>query len=137
MIANFQIQDFRTLRFGRRLIDLRQNFHFRGYNYDLQKAQVKLYWVKGSGNWIAAEELGAFTLLHENVTYFQVLLVAAAEMDADIRTLSEVTFFPSAERDEHGHFINQATPGLNDDIIYSFVGGPVIRIGCAQVLLLK
>ncbi|TCZ67479.1 hypothetical protein [Flaviaesturariibacter aridisoli] len=137
MNANFQIHDLRTLRFGRRLIDLHRNFHFRGFNYDLQQARVKLYWVKGGGNWIAAEELGAFTLLHENVTYFQVLLLAAATMDADIRTLSEVTFFPSAERDAHGQFIHQAAPGPYDDIIYSFVGGPVIRIGCAQVLLLK
>jgi hypothetical protein len=53
----------------------------------------------------------------------------------DRQTLSEVTFFPSSERDEMEQFLNQMEPDEDDDIIYTFIGEQILRIGCENVIL--
>jgi len=82
-------------------------------------------------------ELEKVTIMHEGVDYFKVLPASQAMSDADSQTLSEVSFFPSNEREEDRRFMDQNLPGEDDDIIYSFIGNQVIRIGCQEATLLK
>ncbi|GAA4325453.1 hypothetical protein [Flaviaesturariibacter amylovorans] len=135
MKANFEIELFRDIRFENRHIDLHNNFLFEGFNYDLAKAQVTLHWVKDTGDWISSDELAAIAITHFDVTFFKVQPMSETVPLIDSQTLSEVTFYPSDERNEDERFLDQSVPDVDDDIIYSFLGGQIIRIGCSVATL--
>jgi hypothetical protein len=135
MKANFKIENFRDILFEGKYFDLHNNFKFESFHYDLESAQVTLEWVKDIGNWIPDSEFETVTITHTGVLYFKVLPTSENASLYDRQTLSEVTFFPSSERDEMEQFLNQMEPDEDDDIIYTFIGEQILRIGCENVIL--
>jgi predicted flavoprotein YhiN len=135
MRVNFKIEDFRDILFDGSRIDLHNNFLFKGFNYDLVNRQVILHWSKGIGDWIPVTEFETVTITHFGVSYFIVLQTSVNLSIDDQRTLSEVSFFPSSEREEMEQCLDKMQPDENDDIIYTFIGEQVLRIGCEDVVL--
>jgi hypothetical protein len=137
MQANFSIHEHYAITYNGRHIDLHNNFHFTGYSYTVAERKLELYWIKGSGNWIAEDELPKLKITHTNVFFLNIgYNNLSYDYPDDDKCLGEITFFPASERTVNNAIINQWEPNEGDDIIYIFETEHFIRIGCDKADLI-
>jgi len=137
MTSNFQIEEHYALAFEGRHIDLHNNFDFIGYNYDITNRQITLKWTKSKGDWVKDNEFANLQLIHSNVTYLTISYDNKEnEYPDDDKCLSDVSFFPSEDRQTNNAVLLQEKPKNGDDIIYLFQTDHFIRIGCDKIELL-
>lgn len=135
MKVNFYIKDNHAIEIGGRIIDLHNNFDFFGFDYNIADREIKLYWKKSIGNWVDKNEFSSLVLTHKGVTFLRVIEQDEKSIYEDSRCLGEITFFPSTAREINNSIVPQAKPNNEDDILYFFENGQLIRINCKEIEL--
>ena len=138
MKVNFKIIENYALEFDGCHIDLHNNFDFVGFEYFVSNRKLKLSWAKRKTNLLDENEFNKIVLVHKEITFFIITHTSQDEklIFEDDKCLSEITFFPSTERDVNNHFLIQEKPNNGDDIIYSFENDQRIRVHCEEIELL-
>jgi hypothetical protein len=134
MKANFTIKKLEVLYNGK-TIDLHNNFDLIRIEHFVKDNSVMLYWIKSTGAWAVSEAYQQVTIIHEGVSFFTILPASGELPIHENSSLEAVTFYPSSNRNENEFFLDQEEPLGEDDIIYAFVGGMTIRVGCDEVIL--
>ncbi|MBE7176706.1 MAG: hypothetical protein INR69_09895 [Mucilaginibacter polytrichastri] len=135
MKVNFDIIDNYAIEINGRLIDLHNNFDFVGFDYRVVEREITLHWKKSKGDWVNKHEISNLMLTHIGVSFLEAIEHEQNSIRDEKTCLSEITFFPSAEREIDDCFIPKRRPNSDDDIIYFFVNGLTIKIHCEQVEL--
>jgi len=137
MIVNFEIEYSTELKFEGRLIDLHNNFDLIGYEYKSTDRQLILKLAKAMGDWVDKSEFTNLTLTHINVFFLNINYDNKEfEFPNDDKTLADITFYTSEDRNTNDCITAQPKPKNDDDIIYMFQSEHYIRIGCEKIELL-
>jgi hypothetical protein len=134
MKTNFRIKNLEVLYKGK-AIDLHNNFNLVRIEHSVADNSVTLNWVKSTEAWAVSEEYQQITILHQGVSFFTILPGSGDFGNNEDSCLEAVSFYPSLTRNENEFFLDQEEPRDEDDIIYTFVGGMIIRIGSDEVIL--
>lgn len=129
MIVNFEIEDNYAINYQGRHIDLHNNFELvsiRNLNN-----QINIEFIQSKGDWIDEKELKGLLFEFKEISFKH-------EQDGEIgsanrKTLGELTYFPSDMRDVNDSIVPQKSPTDNDDIIFFFENGYLIRINCEEI----
>jgi len=135
MKANFEITDNHALTFEGRHIDLHNNFEFVGFEYNVADREIKLNWKKSNGDWVDKNEFSTLLLTHKEVTFLKVINQEEKSTYVEDSCLGDITFFPSTVRELNDRTILRSTPNEDDDILYLFENGQLIRIHCEEAEL--
>ena len=106
-----------------------------GFAYDVSLGTFVINFRRGTGTWIQQNELDTIQFLHSGISFLNIQKVGENDYLEDSKTLSEITFYPSSERNENDNFMERSSPEPADDLIYSFLQGKLIRINCEEVSL--
>lgn len=136
MKVNFQLIENYALNCENRHIDLHNNFNFIHFEFNIETMTLVLKWVKSASDWVQEDELPHFTLLHKNVSYLTVSPRDPEMPLSEDSCLSNVTFFPSSSRDISDCIFDKSFPNEDDDILYMFQSGQVIRVHCEEIELI-
>ena len=132
MKVNFLIIDNYSIQSDDIFVDLHNCFDFMGFKKSEDQDEVILTWKKSKGNWVSPEELSEIIIIHRKANYFKVH-EGISEYHYNSITLSEITYFPSEERETNDAFMLQELPEEGDDIIYFFHDDSRIRINCEEI----
>jgi hypothetical protein len=136
MTVNFEITDSNVVVHDGRRIDLHNNFDFIGYYYNIGERKLTLTWAKSTGDWVTQEEFLKLKFVHYNAFYINISYDNKEyEFPNDDKCLSDISFFPSSDRQTNNAFLFQEQPKVGDDIIYIFETEHFIRVGCDNVEL--
>ena len=133
MKTNFELSDNIALTYDTQYFDLHNNFDFMKLEQNEINKSIKLYWKKNFGYWNKENNTEMIILEHTLVSHFEIF--NSQNNQGDENCLSEITFFPSTERDNISSFMNQTKPNIDDDILYFFDNGKIIRINCDEIIL--
>ena len=133
MRTNFKIKENYAIQFEGHHIDLHNNFDFNGVWDNNEKNEIALEFIKANGNWIKDEEFKQLTFLLKNVTFKYFEDGEAGDYPEDSKCLSDITFFPSEFRDINNNVTSEPIPKIDDDIIFLFQDGKIIRANCEEV----
>ncbi|WP_338762077.1 hypothetical protein WAF17_16860 [Bernardetia sp. ABR2-2B] len=137
MKTNFEIIENYALNFEEKHFDLHNNFDFLSFEYSILKQEIKMEWKKSNDNWVDKNEVNNLILVHKSVSYLFFNNEVKENNLNENQDLSEITFFPSKIREVNDNFLLQNNPKENDDIIYTFENGQVIRICCKKIELMS
>ena len=134
MNVNFEIEDNYAVRLNEVHIDLHNNFEFK----EISKFEnnVRIEFVKSSGNWVRENEFEKLTFIHENVSFENSTNGDNSEFPEDENTLSIISFFPKTRREINDEHMLHRKPNEGDDIIYIFENGKMFRLNCVQIELI-
>jgi hypothetical protein len=136
MIVNFEIHENVHLHYNGRVIDLHNNFDFISFNYDVKSRELKLTFMKSSGDWVEEEELSSVVIVHSNVFYYALGYDNEIyEFPEDDKSLAGITFIASSEREINNELYSRVKPESGDDVLYIFETEHYIRIGCDNIVL--
>ena len=135
MIVNFDIENNYALIYEDKHIDLHNNFDFVGFEYNIKKKELRLTWTKSNGDWVNNSEIGNLILIHSQIDYLTIIDRDENKAIDDNSCLGEITYFPSTERQINDSFMSQARPNDEDDILYLFENGLLIRVHCDKIEL--
>lgn len=135
MKTSFEIIENYGINFEGIHIDLHNNFDYSNFENNIEKREIKLYFRKSKGEWIPINEVESVILIHKNVNYLKIIEQDEHSKFEDDCSLSEISFFPSTEREMNDSIIPQPKPNIKDDILYFFENGQLIRIHCEEVLI--
>ena len=135
MKTNFEVIENYAINFEGKHIDLHNNFDYFNFENNIEKREIKLHFRKSNGKWIPETEINSLILIHKNANFLRII-----EQDENSKfevdcSLSEISFFPSTEREMNDSIIPQSKPKEKDDILYFFENGQLIRIHCEEVLI--
>lgn len=133
MQTNFQIIELIHVQVDNVLYDLHNNFHFIGFEHLTDNKELILRWRKGTGDWVPEDAPQGITILHKNVSFINISY-ESQQWREDDKCLGEMTFYPSSSRDVNDQLLLQETPKEDDDLIYTFESGTIIRVGCESSL---
>lgn len=131
MKVKFEIIDNSAVQFQGRHIDLHNNFdliEIREF-----KNQVEIEIKKTEGDWVAQDELNGVLFLFKEVSYKYGEEGEHEPFSDNWKILGEISFFPSSLRDMNDGIIPQRLPNKEDDILFFFENGRLIRINCNEV----
>jgi len=134
METNFEIEENYAVLFNGIHIDLHNNFEFEKISEF--ENNVRIEFVKSTGNWVHENEFEKLTFLHQNVTFKNSYDGDNSEFPEDENTLSGITFFPKSTREINDGFMRHKKPNENDDIIYLFENGKMFRLNCERIELI-
>ncbi|MGZ5244770.1 MAG: hypothetical protein ACXWD4_12685, partial [Bacteroidia bacterium] len=123
---------FREIEWNDVYIDIHDDFDFIGINKDNEN-QVTLKFTKTTGSWVGIYEFSELEFIHKHVSYIYKEVGEVGASDNDKKILGEITFFPSSSREINTSLTSQEIPNKEDDIIYFFEDGKVMRIGCEEI----
>jgi hypothetical protein len=135
MKVNFEIVHNSALNIDNREVDLHNNFDFISFEYTVHNRELKLTWKKTIGDWVPSNEFNRLTLTHKQVEFLNIDDRDKDSLLVDDATLGNITFFPSSVREMSDSIVPQAKPNEQDDIIYTFENGQIIRISCEEIVL--
>ena len=135
MKTNFEIIENYGIKFEEKHIDLHNNFDYLNFYYNIEKREIELHFKKHVGKWISKTEINSLILKHKNVNYLKIIEQDENSKFENDTNLSEISFFPSAEREMNNSIITQSKPNEKDDILYFFENGQLIRIHCEETLI--
>jgi hypothetical protein len=133
MKTDFDIEDNYALRQDGLLFDLHNNFDLSDFHYSVKTREFIITWTKTSGDWVKSDEADELTVRHKNVSF---LTISARDLDSnteDDKCLGEISFFPSTSRDINDSIVIRTRPTADDDILYFFENGQLIRICCETI----
>ena len=134
METNFEIEENYAVRLNGIHIDLHNNFTLN--NISEFENSISIEFVKLNENWIHENEFEKVNFLHKVVTFKYSETGDNSKFPEDENTLSEITFFPKTIREINDGFIQHKKPNKNDDIIYHFEKGKLLRINCERIELI-
>lgn len=136
MKVNFEIYNNSAVLYKGQHIDLHNNFDFVGMAEDVQNKQINLHFVKTDGDWVKEDEFEQLTFSLKNYTYKFVQEGEQEDNSDDAKCLGEITFFPSEHRDMNDSMTLQSEPNENDDLMFFFADGKIIRVNCEEAELI-
>jgi hypothetical protein len=137
MTSNFKIEQNYALIFEGRHIDLHNNFDFIGYEYNTAGRKLVLKWTKSEGDWVKHDELDNLQLIHFNVSYLVIYYDNKKyEFPNGDNCLSNISFYPSEDRQTNDTVFMQEDPKETDDINYMFQTEGYIRVSCDMIQLI-
>lgn len=133
MIVNFEIEDNYALQFQNRHIDLHNNFEL----IEIRNLQdlIEIEFKRSDGAWVQKDELSKLIFSFKGISYKYEEEGENDSFSEDWKVLGELSFFPSNMRDVNDGIIPQRQPKSNDDIIFFFENGRLIRINCDEAKL--
>ncbi|WP_109301198.1 hypothetical protein [Aquimarina sp. AU474] len=134
MKTNFEIEENYAVILNGIHIDLHNNFEFK--NITESESEVRIEFVKSSGDWVHKNEFERLTFIHENITFKKSADGDNSEFPEDENTLSGISFFPKSMREINDGFMEHGKPNENDDIIYLFENGKMFRLNCERIELI-
>ncbi|PZW36912.1 hypothetical protein LX95_02926 [Mesonia algae] len=134
MKTNFEIVDNYAVQLNGIHIDLHNNFEFKEISEF--ENNVRIEFIKSTGDWVHENEFEKLTFLHQNVTFKNSDDGDNSESPQDENTLSGITFFPKSTREINDGFMGQKKPNKNDDIVYLFENGKMFRLNCERIELI-
>lgn len=135
MKINFQLTKNYALNYQGRHIDLHNNFDFIKIEFSVETMMLILRWRMATGNWVQQDELPCLTLIHKNVSYLNILPRNSSMPLSEDSCLSDITFWPSSSRAINDSITDQNLPNEEDDILYIFQSGQIIRVNCKEIEL--
>ncbi len=135
MRVNFEIKDNYAIAFQGRHIDLHNNFDLESFHYNVVNKEFELNWKKAEGDWVSGNELETISITHKNVNFLRIIEADSEMPDSEGNCLMDLTYYPAISREENDSIVFQSVPKDNDDIIYTFQNGQVIRINCEEIEL--
>jgi hypothetical protein len=135
MTTDFDIEDNYALRQNGSLFDLHNNFDLSDFFYNVKTREFIITWTKAFGEWVKSDEADELTVRHKNVSFLSISDRDVDSTTEDDKCLSEISFFPSTSRDINDSIVIQKRPTENDDILYFFESGQLIRICCDTIEL--
>jgi hypothetical protein len=134
MKTNFTIEDNYAVNKDGNHVDLHNNFDYSGFVDN--ESDFKIEFVKTSGDWVKENEFSSLIFNFKDVSYrFFEDGDSEANQEDKVR-LGEISFFPQVLRDVNDSIVPQAEPKENDDLIFIFEDGKVIRLSCDFVELI-
>ncbi|MTI29924.1 hypothetical protein [Xanthovirga aplysinae] len=133
MKVNFEIEENYAVQFQGRHLDLHNNFELVEIR-DLEK-EIEIEFRKSEGNWVPKDELNELIFTFKGISYKYEEEGESEPYPEDWKILGELSFFPSNMRDINDGFIPQSLPKKEDDILFIFENGRLIRINCDEVEL--
>ena len=135
MTTDFEIVDNYALRQDGLLFDLHNNFDLSDFHYNVKTREFIITWTKASGEWVKSDEADEITVRHSNVSFLTISDRDPESITDDDKCLGEISFFPSTSRDINDSIVIQARPTEEDDILYFFENGQLIRVCCETIEL--
>jgi hypothetical protein len=135
MNSNFQIKNFIEIKYCGITLDLHNNFDFIGFTYQPSINSLVLNWQKNIGDWVPKDEILNFSILHRDVTFINNSFDSQTISSIGKYALTDLTFYPSSDRETNNQLIDQESPKVGDDILYIFEGEMFIRVSCSEILL--
>tara|TARA_B100000949_G_scaffold235053_1_gene256265 strand:- start:3559 stop:3972 length:414 start_codon:yes stop_codon:yes gene_type:complete len=134
MRTNFDIEENYAVTLNGVHIDLHNNFVF----CEISESEniVEVDFVRSKGNWVHENEFKRLKFCHKNVSFKNTLEGDNIEYPEDENILSVISFFPKTMRDINDGFRQNSKPDKDDDIIYLFENGKMIRLNCDNVELI-
>ena len=136
MKVNFKMEEGYAVDYNGEHIDLHNCFDFVGITEDTARDELKMEWKKTIGDWVREDEYDSLTFVFKNISYKYIDEGNEYDVPENKSGMSEISVFPSTERDVNDCFIFKAVPGEEDDMMFDFVNGKVIRICCEVVELI-
>jgi len=134
MKTNFDIEENYAVTLNGVHIDLHNNFEL--FEVWESENMVEVDFVKSNGNWVHEHEFKKLKFCHKNVSFKNTLEGHNIEFPEDENILSVISFFPKTMRDINDGFRRNSKPDENDDIIYLFENGKMIRLNCDHIELI-
>lgn len=133
MVVNFEIEDNYAVLFQNRHIDLHNNFNL----IEIRNLQdlIEIEFKKSDGAWVHKDEVNKLIFSFKGISYKYEEEGENDSFPEDRKVLGELSFFPSDMRDVNDGIIPQRQPKSNDDIIFFFENGRLIRINCQEAIL--
>lgn len=133
MKVNFEIEDNYAVQFQSRHIDLHNNFELVEIRY-LQNL-IEIEFKKSDGNWVDQDEPNELLFLFKEVSFKYEKEGEDHLFPEDWKVLGDLSFFPSNMRNVNDGLMLQKLPSKEDNILFFFENGRMIRINCEEVEL--
>lgn len=133
MIVNFEIENHYVVQFQGRHIDLHNNFDLVEI-LDFQDS-LEMEFRKSAGDWAKKEDLNKLLFSFKNISYKYEEAGEEIAHSKDWQILGNLSFFPNNMRDVNDGIIPQKLPKEQDDIIFFFENGSLLRIHCKEIIL--
>ncbi len=132
MKTNFELIFNDTFQYEGMEIDFYNDFDFNGFDLNINDQVFNMYLHCSENKHKYSNQFG-LTLIHRNIKYIQII---GEDFDNDnAKALCQSTYFPSSARNENEGFTHRAIPNEDDDIIYFFDNGQIIRIQAKEIEL--
>ena len=130
MKSNFKLIDNYAISFNGHFIDLHNNFDFVKMARNTEKNTVSLFWKKSSGKWASKSTINKVELHIIGVNYFNEI---SGSNSKDKDTLMDATYYPKSLRSENDTVTSSQEPQEDDDVIFKFEDGRIIRLNGALI----
>jgi hypothetical protein len=112
-------------------LDLHNNFDFTGLVYDVKRKQLRLMWIRGTGDWISSTEPRSIELRLQDVSHFSATPRKAEMPYSEDDCLDSVSYVePTQHIDES--FETSAAPEESWHYVFGFMSGFVIRVSAEE-----
>ncbi len=136
MKTNFEIEDNHAVRYRGHHIDLHNDFDFTGISETISETEITLEFKKSNGDWVRNDGFAELMFRCKNVTYKYFEEGELTDYPEDSKCIGGITFFPSAIRDINDGLTHRKVPNENDDLVFTFEDGRIIRVNCKEVELI-
>jgi hypothetical protein len=134
MRVNFEIANNTSLIVDGHTIDLHNNFNMVGYSFDLARRTLVIEFSKAAGQWVAEDEYASVRIIHTDVFFYNIGYDNEVyEFPDDDKTVSAISFVPSADRESNQEIFSNGSPREGDDILFIFETDHFLRVGCGAV----
>lgn len=136
MKTNFEIDDNHAVSYKGHHIDLHNDFDFTGVTEATIEPEITLEFKKSNGDWVRNDGFAQLMFRFKNVNYKYFGEGELTDHPEDSKCIGGITFFPSAIRDISNGLTYQKVPNENDDLVFTFEDGRIIRVNCEEVELI-
>lgn len=135
MTVNFTIDQNTAIQYDSYYIDLHNCYDLLKVDESISKKEIQIAFKRTIGEWVDKKSPSIILFKFINPDYMHIEDGDPQAKIEDQKTLSELTYFPSTHRDMNDGIIDQSVPNENDDILFFFEDGKLIRIACESIKL--
>ena len=133
MKANFILYQNYAIHFDNKHLDLHNNFDFEEFFYNIEKRQLTLHWKGVKADWVPADNPSKLIITIYEVGFLKIVPRDNEMPFSEDTCLNDLTYYSSSEREEDECVYGQEKPTENDDIIFKFQSGQIIRAKGSEV----
>ena len=101
-------------------------FDFTGFDYKTKT--LELIWISNKHDWVPIDNPSMFCITICDVEYLLILPNEDPSSISDESCLSDLSYYPSDEREENECVGDQELSLPSDDIVFKFESGQTIRV---------
>ena len=133
MTANFILYQNYAIHFADKHLDLHNNFDFKSFSFDIDTRTLTLNWKSKNAKWVPLDNPSNLSLRVIDVEYLKVVPRDSETPFTEDNCLSDLTYYPSSERQEDDCVSYQESPTTDDDIIFKFQSEQMIRVKGSEI----